>query len=157
MSKTCRWCKCEIDYPKQICIDPRSASGDCESDILYIGFRFYGIPEQRHKFYLELKAAHFIAVEIGDSVLAQTEDIVAVDEIFKRVVDHGGALVRAHAQRFSEYELQSLEDRAKAAQAELDKLVWSRSNDTHDPKSPWYDPTLKEAPLRGAKGDVHKS
>jgi hypothetical protein len=51
---------------------------------IWIGFR--GLPQdEAHKLCLALKAAHFIAEDLGNGVVAvNTEDVAYVDYIFKR-------------------------------------------------------------------------
>jgi hypothetical protein len=74
-----------------------------------IGFTFsFHLAAERHKFWLELKAAHFHAAEIGNTVIAQTEDIVAIDDIFKRTVDHTMG-THANCRRFTDGELENFE------------------------------------------------
>ena len=98
-----------------------------EGETVYIGFKFSkNLLYEAHKFYRALIGAHLIAYELGNIVVAQTEDIVMVDEIFKMTVNHEAGSVVGHCTHATEAELIKLE-REYAS-----KSIREQDTDQHD-------------------------
>jgi len=117
MIRECEHCGSDFDdgFPS-FC--PDSPSRRCVAVTQWYGYKFYNHPHHpnedlepyKKRLCAAFKDAHFPAYVIGQYVLANTRDIVGLDAVRKRVLDHSRIYVRALAASRTDSELQALED-----------------------------------------------